>query len=62
MISLGKKSLKINDGLSKRGDFLFIDIESNDKNIGQVHNVINIELKESKRVNRLATEFVSKYL
>ena len=57
-----KESLKINADLSKRGDFLFVDIESDDKNIGHVHNVINIELKESKRVNRLAMEFVSKYL
>jgi len=57
-----QESMKLNADFSKRGDFLFVDIESDDKNIDHVHNVTKTDLKESKRVNRLAMEFVSRYL
>jgi hypothetical protein len=37
----------------------FIDIASEDKKIGHVHNVVDPDFEESKKVNRAMVEFLN---
>lgn len=48
------------DSLGRKVDF--IDIESEDRRVGHVHNVINQDLQESKEVNTRMLEFMNKGL
>ncbi len=48
------------DSLGRTVDF--IDIESEDRRVGHVHNVINQDLQESKEVNTRMLEFMNKGL
>ncbi len=48
------------DSLGRKVDF--IDIESEDRRVGHVHNVINQDLQESKEVNTRLLEFMNKGL
>ena len=48
------------DSLGRTVDF--IDIESEDRRVGHVHNVINHDLQESKEVNTRMLEFMNKGL
>ena len=48
------------DSLRRTVDF--IDIESEDRRVGHVHNVINQDLQESKEVNTRMLEFMNKGL
>ncbi len=50
------------DSLGRTVDFIDIDIESEDRRVGHVHNVINKDLQESKEVNTRMLEFMNKGL
>ncbi len=56
------QSLLLYEELKSRKDFVYLDIDSDDKQVGHVHNVINIELEESKQVNNAISEFINNLL
>ena len=42
-------------------NFVYIDIYSDDKKIGHVHNVLEPEYKEGKYINQSMIDFIKKY-
>lgn len=56
-----QESLALQKALSERGDFEFIDIDSDDPKIGHVHNILLPEREESIRVNNAMMAFIEKY-
>ena len=53
------ESLKLIDDMSQKDNrFMLVDIDSDDKRIEHVHNVIAPYLEESKRVNQKMLEFI----
>ena len=56
------ESMMLNEYMKGENGYQFIDIDSNDKNVDHVHNVIKIHLKESIEVNNAIVEFIDKLL
>lgn len=60
---LRKQSLMLMKDLEDRNhDFEFLDINSDNKHVGHVHNVLNLDIKESKEVNQKMIDFINKHL
>ena len=54
-----KESMKLNEDMAlKDNKYVFVDIDSDNKEVGHVHNVIAPYLEESKRVNQKMFEFI----
>ena len=54
-----KESLKLNEDMKQKDNkFVFIDIDSDNKKVDHVHNVVAPYLEESKRVNQKMLEFI----
>ena len=57
------ESLQLKEAMvNYENKFKFIDIDSDNKEIGHVHNVITPELPESKEVNKAMIEFVNEVI
>lgn len=56
------ESLHLFEDMKDKNDFVFLDIDSDDKRVDHVHNVIKTKLKESIRVNNAIIEFADKLL
>ena len=55
------ESMNLYNDMKDKKDFVFLDIDSDDKNVDHVHNIVKIDLPESIRVNNAIGEFADKY-
>ena len=60
---LRQHSHRLNEDLTNMNypNFVYIDIYSDDKKIGHVHNVLEPEYKEGKYINQSMIDFIKKY-
>ena len=56
-----QESLALQKAVAGREDFEFMDIDSDDPEIGHVHNVLVSKREESIRVNDAMMAFMEKY-
>ena len=61
---LRKEPIALIQDLRKKNyqDMEVVDINSDNKKVGHVHNVVNLKLKESQTVNEAMRQFAEKYL
>ena len=52
------QSLKLKEDVESRSNFVFVDVDSDDKRVDHVHNVVKINLKESIYVNNEIDKFI----
>ena len=56
------QSLMLKEDMKDRPDFMFVDIDSDEKHVGHVHNVLNIGHPLADKVNQAMVEFLNKYI
>lgn len=57
------ESLKLKESAEAwEGEFTFLDLDEDDKRVAHVHNILNINLDASKKVNNAMIEFIDKHL
>ena len=57
-----EESMKLNEDMNGKKGYYFVDIDSDDKNIDHVHNIVKTQFKESIEVNNAIVKFVDNLL
>ena len=56
------ESMLLNEDMKDKKNYVFLDIDSDDKNVDHVHNITKPQLEESKKVNNAMARFLDIYL